>query len=122
MSHLGTHIILELYGGNSSTLADPQQVESIIREAANRAGATIIESWSHHFHPLGVSAVLIISESHITIHSWPEHGYAAVDIFSCGDINSQAGIDYLIEAFEAKEQEVKVMQRGALVKFKDSKN
>ncbi len=85
---LGKHLTVEFYDCDSLVLADAKRMESIFLEAARASGATIISSNFHNFEPQGVSGVVIISESHFAVHAWPEHDYAAVDIFTCGDLIS----------------------------------
>ncbi len=85
MQALGRHILLELYQCNIETLNEPARIESILIEATKASGATIVSHDFHAFNPYGVSGVIIIAESHVTIHTWPEYGYAAVDIFTCGE-------------------------------------
>ena len=75
-------------------------------------GATLVESRFHHFSPLGVSGVVIIMESHLTIHTWPEYGYAAVDIFTCGVLDMEAGVEWLSQELKAEKVERKVLERG----------
>ena len=82
---LGRQLTLEYYDCGATALLDKAQVESALLKAANDSGATIISSSFHQFEPQGISGVVIIAESHFTIHAWPEHNYAAVDIFTCGD-------------------------------------
>lgn len=82
---LGRHITIEYYDCASEVLLDKDGVESILLKAAKESGATIISSSFHQFEPQGVSGVVIIAESHFTVHAWPEHNYAAVDIFTCAD-------------------------------------
>jgi S-adenosylmethionine decarboxylase len=82
---LGRQILVEYYGCNHQFLNDVAKVEDTLRRAAQKANATIIRSTFHHFSPFGVSGVVVIAESHISIHTWPEYGYAAVDIFTCGE-------------------------------------
>lgn len=84
MHHLGTHLLIELYDCARDLLDDPPGVESLMLLAAKEAGATVVSSHCNRFEPHGVSGVVILAESHLTIHTWPEHGYAAVDLFSCG--------------------------------------
>jgi S-adenosylmethionine decarboxylase proenzyme len=110
--HLGKQIILELYQCNAQKLRDPAFIEKEMRQAATAMGATIVTSAFHHFSPNGVSGVVVIQESHLTIHTWPEHGYAAVDIFTCGDIEMHAGVEHLIKVLEAKEPSEQVLKRG----------
>lgn len=82
---LGRHITIEYYDCAPDVLLDKDGVESILLKAARESGATIISSSFHQFEPQGVSGVVIIAESHFTVHAWPEHNYAAVDIFTCAD-------------------------------------
>src|SRR3972149_7516628 len=76
---------MELKDCDQELLNDPARLEHLLVDAAKRAGATVVEKAFHQFNPHGVSGVVIIAESHLFIHTWPEHGYAAVDIFTCGD-------------------------------------
>jgi len=117
MKYLGKHYLLELYDCPAALLSDPIFIDKKMNEAAHAMEATIVESNFHHFNPLGVSGVIIIKESHLTIHTWPEYGYAAIDIFTCGKIYMENGIDFLKEAFKAKSSETKKLGRGAAHKF-----
>ena len=117
MNHLGKHLIIELYECGAALLSDPKQIEIIMQETALAMGATIVQSNFHHFTPLGVSGVVIIKESHLTIHTWPEHGYAAVDVFTCGEIQFEKGIDFLKGKFETEAVEVKLLERGERERF-----
>jgi len=81
---LGRHILVEAYDCDPSALDDILGLEQSMKEAAEAAGATVVESAFRKFEPHGVSGVLVISESHLTIHTWPEFGYAAIDLFTCG--------------------------------------
>ena len=113
---LGTHVLLELYDCPVELLRAPADSQQILLAAANIMEATVIESRFHAFSPHGVSGVVVIAESHLTIHTWPEHQYAAVDIFSCGKLNLKAGLALLIERFGAGRWEEKVVRRGQLVR------
>ena len=117
MNYLGKHLIIELYKCGTTLLSDPKQIEIILQETALVMGATIVQSNFHHFTPLGVSGVVIIKESHLTIHTWPEHGYAAVDVFTCGEIQLEKGIDFLKKKFETEEVEVQLLERGERGRF-----
>ncbi len=114
MKYLGKHIILELNDCATDPLKDPVAIQSILETAALAMGATIVTSNFHHFSPLGVSGVVIIMESHLTIHTWPEHNYAAVDIFTCGILDFEKGISLLKEKLEAKEVQIKDFERGRI--------
>lgn len=85
MRALGRQILVECYGCDPSILDDSSSIREMMVRAAAEAGARIVTDAFHHFNPYGVSGVVVIAESHIAIHTWPEHGYAAVDIFTCGD-------------------------------------
>ncbi|MCL6596027.1 MAG: adenosylmethionine decarboxylase [Firmicutes bacterium] len=85
MKALGRHILAEVFGCDRSILDDPGRVERILVDAALQAGAEVREVAFHKFSPQGVSGVVIISESHLAVHTWPELGYAALDVFTCGD-------------------------------------
>lgn len=80
----GRHVLAELTGCSAEILNDPPVLEACLQRCAKGAGATLVSSHFHHFSPHGVSGVLVIAESHVTIHTWPELGYAAVDVFTCG--------------------------------------
>lgn len=115
---LGRHILIEYYNCNVEILKNPELIEKYMRQAAVEAKATIVTSTFHHFDPWGVSGAVIISESHLTIHTWPEYGYAAVDLFTCGDIDPWLGFDYLEKVFEAKKTESVEIPRGITDKIK----
>lgn len=114
MKYLGKHTILELYDCPADLLSDPTAIQQQMEAAALAMGATIIESRFHHFSPLGVSGVVIIAESHLTIHTWPEYHYAAIDVFTCGDIAVDKGTALLKTALAAGRVEEKVLERGQL--------
>ena len=82
---VGKHCILELYDCQSSRLDDEAFLRDTITTAAKRAGATLLNLITHRFEPQGVTGLALLAESHISIHTWPESGYAAVDVFTCGD-------------------------------------
>ena len=82
---LGTHILLELSQCPGKLLLEKEQLCQTLVESAKQAGAQVKKTVFHHFSPHGLSGVVVIAESHITVHTWPEHEYAAIDIFTCGD-------------------------------------
>lgn len=113
MSSLGRHILVEFLGCDSRILDDVSIIEKAMVEAATRAGATVINSTFHHFSPLGVSGVVVIQESHLAIHTWPEFQYAAVDLFTCGDtVEPWISFDLLKVAFKAQNHSAIEMYRG----------
>lgn len=113
MDTMGRHIIAELWNCNIEKLNNIDLIEQIFVDAALKAGAEIREVVFHKFAPHGVSGVVIISESHLTIHSFPEHGYAGIDVYTCGDkINPITAADYIAEALEADKVEKAEISRG----------
>ena len=113
MNALGRHLLIELFDCDFGAIANLEAVKSNLVEAAKRAHATIVDVVFHEFNPFGVSGVVVIAESHLSIHTWPEHRYAAVDIFSCGDIlKPEIAAHYLVEQFGAERTSVVEMQRG----------
>ncbi|MDK2821216.1 MAG: S-adenosylmethionine decarboxylase [Clostridia bacterium] len=115
MRALGRHVLAEIYGCKFEYLNDIKKVEEIMVNAALEAGAEIREVCFHKFSPQGVSGVVVISESHLAIHTWPELGYAAVDVFTCGEkVNPWDACRYLTERFQAKEVRANEIERGVL--------
>ena len=107
----GAHLIVDLYEAHG--LDDIDLIESTLRDCVDAAGATLLHIHLHHFEPNGgVSGVAVLAESHISIHSWPEANYAAIDIFMCGNANPDACIPVLREAFRAKRVAVSELLRG----------
>lgn len=111
---LGNHILVEFTGCSPEIMNDVASIEADMVEAAVKAEMTVINSTFHHFSPYGVSGVVVVQESHLAIHTWPEYGYAAVDIFTCGDTNTWAAFDYLQEKFKAKNYSAIEMRRGVI--------
>jgi S-adenosylmethionine decarboxylase len=113
LESLGRHLLLELYDCSSEVLNSLESVKTALVEAAKRAEATIVDVVFHEFNPFGISGVVVIAESHLSIHTWPEHRYAAVDIFSCGDtINPGEAASYLVEQFGAGRASCVEVRRG----------
>jgi S-adenosylmethionine decarboxylase len=106
----GAHLIVDLYG--AQRLNDIEYIESALRHCVTAAKATLLHIHLHHFQPSGVSGVAVLAESHISIHTWPETGYAALDIFMCGKANPDACIPILREAFKVKRIAVSELLRG----------
>ena len=115
MNALGKHLLLELKDCDKEVLNDISFLKSVLLAAAGEAGATVLGESFHRFNPHGVSGVVIISESHLCIHTWPEHGYAAADIFTCGDsVQPQKAAEILISKLGSKNHSVLEVQRGTL--------
>ena len=115
MHALGTHLLVELRNCSSKLLNDLKKVEEILVAAAREANATVIESRFHKFSPFGISGVVVIAESHLTIHTWPEYGYAAVDVFTCGEVlKPEIAANYMIDKFQSKSPSIVEVKRGLL--------
>lgn len=109
--YAGTHLIVDLFGARQ--LDDLKHIERTLKRCVEVAGATLLHIHLHHFTPNGgVSGVAVLSESHISIHSWPEADYAALDVFMCGEAKPHLAIDVLKEAFDASDVVVKQHLRG----------
>ena len=112
-SVLGRHVIIELHGCVAGMLNQEEVLRPSLIEAAEQAGATVVESVFHRFSPHGLSGVVVIAESHITVHTWPEHSYAAVDVFTCGEPGLADRIrDQLVERFKADNVYCRSLERG----------
>ncbi len=113
MKKLGRHVLAEFTNCDCGSLNDSAKIEQWLNEAARKSGATIVKSVFHHYNPHGVSGVVVIAESHISIHTWPEYGYAAVDFFTCGDsVDPFKACDYLTEALGATDVLTREFARG----------
>ncbi|MFT4640087.1 MAG: S-adenosylmethionine decarboxylase proenzyme [Verrucomicrobiales bacterium] len=115
MDALGLHVLIECYECDREVLDDPEQIRKAMCDAAEKGNATIVSEAFHQFCPQGVSGVLVIAESHISVHTWPEHGYAAVDIFTCGDrVDVWAIKDHLEAGLASGHTSVMELRRGLL--------
>ena len=120
---LGRHVLAEIYGCSFDILNDREKVETLMVNAALEAGAEVREVIFHKFSPQGVSGVVVISESHLAIHTWPELGYAAVDVFTCGDrVNPWDACNYLTEHFKAGHMTATEIKRGIVADPKEAVN
>ncbi|OGS62194.1 MAG: S-adenosylmethionine decarboxylase proenzyme [Elusimicrobia bacterium RIFOXYB2_FULL_62_6] len=117
MRTLGRHLIAELYGCDKKSLSAVDKVQGVMIAAAKAANATVIDSVFHRFSPWGVSGVVVIEESHFAIHTWPEHGYASVDLFTCGaGTRPWAAFERLKKDFKAAYFSVIKLERGLMSK------
>jgi S-adenosylmethionine decarboxylase proenzyme len=114
LSALGHHLLVEFEGCEAAALADLERVTAAMLRAAEAAGATVVTHSFHHFSPHGVSGAVIIAESHLAIHTWPEHQFAAVDFFSCGGVDMDRGMLVLKQAFGAARETRLELERGPL--------
>jgi S-adenosylmethionine decarboxylase len=108
--YAGTHLILEVVNGFG--LDDEARIQSAFREIVETCGATLLHIHTHKFSPQGVSGVAVLAESHISVHTWPEIGYGAFDVFMCGDAEPWRAIDVLKRAFATDDVRVKELLRG----------
>jgi S-adenosylmethionine decarboxylase len=112
---LGTQLVLELKNCNPVLLDDLPYIRNALLEAAEKTGATIIGQSFHQFSPQGVTGVIAIAESHLCIHTWPEFGYAAVDIFTCGEgFKPREAANMVVESLQSKEHSIMEIERGVL--------
>ena len=115
MNVLGCHLLLELKDCNPALLNDLNYIRQAMLTAAEDVGATVVGESFHHFTPQGVTGILAIAESHISIHTWPEYAYAAADIFSCGSsFHPRKAAARLVELLESSDPEIKEIQRGLI--------
>lgn len=114
MEAYGRHLLVEMWDCNREILNNAEKITQLMCDAANDAGATVVKSICHEFNPPGITAVAILSESHISVHTWPVEGYVAVDIFTCGTVaDPQLAIKVLLEGFEPKEHTSVEIKRGS---------
>jgi len=110
---IGHHYIVEASGCDPDIIGSVSKVQQILVKAAEIAGATVWAVSFNKFSPKGVSGVVVISESHISTHTWPEYGYGALDIYTCGDdVDSEKAITYAVEAFGASASHMTEITRG----------
>lgn len=113
MEALGRQILVEFYDCDKEVLKDEYLIREIMIEAVRKSRATIVTDTFHTFSPFGVSGVVVIAESHVAIHTWPEHGYAAVDVFTCGEtIDPWVIQKYLEEHFRSGNASSMELKRG----------
>ena len=113
MEALGTHLLLDLKDCNAELLDDLEYIRQVVIAAAVEAGATIVGETFHKFRPIGVTGIVAIAESHIGIHTWPEHAYAAADIFTCGEeLFPFQAAELIVERLECAQPQVSEIRRG----------
>jgi len=111
--HQSKHFLLELYKCDYEKLNDESFLRCILNRAAKLAKATVLNMVSNKFEPQGVTAIALLSESHISIHTWPESNYSAVDIFTCGqNMLPELASQYLIDVLKAEEHSLRVFERN----------
>lgn len=113
MEAIGTHCIAELYDCPRHLLNDEAFVKKALREAVDEGLATLLGKVSHTFHPQGVTALGLLAESHIAIHTWPEYGYVGADVFTCGNrASAEKACRHLVRAFQPRRHSLKHIARG----------
>lgn len=118
-THLGTHIIAEFFG--CEELNNLKFVRKSLKEAALICGATILHAKFHKFSPQGLTGYILLAESHISIHTWPEHDYAAIDVFTCGLMDTEKAVQFLAGQLKAKRVESRKIMRGEKTMVEPSK-
>lgn len=115
MKSLGRHLLLEFYDCGVDFLNNPAKVEKVLVAAAKAAQTQIIKTVFHRFNPYGVSGVVVIAESHLAIHTWPEYKFASIDIYTCGwEVDPWKAYHFLKEKFKTKTVTVMELKRGIL--------
>lgn len=109
---LGTHLLIDLSGVDRALLDDVDTVRDLLRQAALDGGATVVNECLHRFAPQGISGVIVLAESHLAIHTWPEHGTAAVDVFTCGQPRiAQAVAQQILRTFAPDSHSIRSQPR-----------
>ena len=112
-SHQSKHLLLELYRCDCEKLNDESFLRCVLNRASKLANATVLNLISNKFEPQGVTAIALLAESHISIHTWPESNYSAIDIFTCGqNMMPELASQYLIESLMAEEHSLRVIERN----------
>jgi S-adenosylmethionine decarboxylase len=111
-SALGRHLLVELYGCDRKALTDVEGVKAVMLRAARATKTTILESMFHSFDSNGVTGVVLIAQSHLSVHTWPEFGYASVDIYACGGkADPWSALDVLLKGFKGKKADAREVRR-----------
>ena len=110
---LGVHIVADLYGCDPEFLKSADRMAEVFEGAVRHANLNKLSAYYHQFEPYGATGVVVISESHLSFHTWPEHGYVAIDVYTCGDPQQcVAAMDYIIEKLKPQRVDKKVFERG----------
>ncbi|MET0341083.1 MAG: adenosylmethionine decarboxylase [Polyangiales bacterium] len=110
----GAHLLVEALGCTPAVLNDAEALERLLRRAAGAIGARVVQAAFHRFSPQGVTGFLLLEESHLSLHTWPERGYAALDLFTCGAVDPEGALPALREGLGAERLEVVRVARGLL--------
>jgi len=109
---LATHALVDCWGVDAQLLDDPGRLERLLENAARAARCEVLHRARHHFTPHGATVLLLLAESHLAIHTWPEHGYASIDLLTCGKTLPRTGIDHLLAALNPARFEARFVDRG----------
>lgn len=112
MAALGTHVLVECKNCDPAKLNDLAYVRNALLDAARDLGVTVLGEKFHKFSPQGITGIVAIAESHFSIHTWPEYGYAALDCFTCGNFDPKQAAEYILKKLGAKESHITEMKRG----------
>ena len=112
LHYAGNHLLIDLW--NATRLDDVAYMERVLRDVVDACGATLLHIHLHRFAPNGVSGVAVLAESHVSVHTWPERGFAAFDLFMCGDAQPQLAEPILRRAFSPSRTEVQTLRRGVI--------
>lgn len=110
--HVGRHLVLDAWRVSADLLNDPDFVRRALKTAVASCGATLVNLCVHQFNPYGVTATATLAESHMAVHTWPEHGYLGADLFLCGDGEAERAMQTLVELFEVKDVKLRRLNRG----------
>jgi S-adenosylmethionine decarboxylase len=113
-SVMGNHYVIDISEANSDTLNNKEYLIDLLEAAAVMAGCTVIETIAHQFSPQGVSVITMLAESHISIHTWPERGEAALDVFTCGEADCRYAGDFIIAGLSGRAHEKNYLERHRL--------
>jgi len=117
MKTIGRHLLVEYLDCDASILDDKDMIEKLLIEAAEAAGTTVVASVIKSFEPQGVSGVVVIEESHLSVHTWPENAYAAVDFFTCGNGDPLKAHNVIYKGLKAQKSEYKLFKRGNIEEY-----
>jgi S-adenosylmethionine decarboxylase len=108
----GIHCVADFWGVDFNLLNNEKLLQEELQKAAIKCGATVLKVISHEFQPNGVTVLVMLSESHITIHTYPDKGFAGIDCYTCGSPNPSVAIDYLVEVLKPKKVNSRLITRG----------
>lgn len=111
---VGTHILVDAWGCPEELLNDVETIALITKEAVRVSGGTLVDFCVHHFNPHGVTATATLAESHLAVHTWPEHGYLGMDLFFCGAGAPEWAVKYVVLTSEASMVEIREVDRGVI--------